>query len=156
MTTNYCTQCSAKLEINERFCSQCGERVTPVRQKPPDSRQNNRTFFTPPVVGIVLLGALLLIVGALAFMFNRPEPTPVVTLPDNHNEAGLPYPEVERIALDEAEKRYDAGEAVFVDVRDREAYEAAHVPNAISIPLGELTTRYQELPRDTEIITYCT
>ena len=155
MSDNSCTRCGARLEPDERFCRSCGAPRVPVRRQTPRSRQNTQRFFTPATIGL-LAGAILIIAGVLAFALNRPDPTPVITLPDSHDEAGVPSPEVERIALDQAEKRYDAGTAIFVDVRDQSAYEAAHIPNAISMPLGEITTRYQELPQDAEIITYCT
>ena len=155
MSDNYCTRCDARLEPDERFCRSCGAPRDPVRRQTPRPRQNARQFFTPATVGL-LIGVILFVAAALMSTLNRPEPTPVITVPDSHDEAGIPSPEVERIALDQAEKRYDAGTAIFVDVRDLAAYEAAHIPNAISMPLGEITTRYQELPQDAEIITYCT
>lgn len=95
----------------------------------------------------------------LIFYSDRaaPAPTPAAsTLPDSHDEEGVPYPEVPRIPLAEAKARYDAGTALFVDVRSQGEYETAHIRNAISLPLANLDARYQELPRDAEIITYCT
>jgi len=49
-----------------------------------------------------------------------------------------------------------AGEPlVVVDVRPVEEYRAAHLPGAVSIPLGELEQRLSELPRDRQIVAYC-
>ena len=75
---------------------------------------------------------------------------------DVHDEEGIPFPDVPRLALADAKARFDDGSALFVDVRDLDAYAAAHIPNSLSLPLGEIESRYQELPKDAEIITYCT
>ena len=44
---------------------------------------------------------------------------------------------------------------VVIDVRPSEEYAAGHLPEALSIPLGELEARLRELPADREIIAYC-
>jgi 3-mercaptopyruvate sulfurtransferase SseA len=46
-------------------------------------------------------------------------------------------------------------EVVVVDTRRLGSYEASHIPGSISIPLAEMETRYQELPKDARIILYC-
>lgn len=61
-----------------------------------------------------------------------------------------------RVSLDEAKRHYDAGTAIFVDVRAAEAYRSAHIPGALSIPLGEIEARSGELSPEARIITYCT
>jgi rhodanese-related sulfurtransferase len=45
--------------------------------------------------------------------------------------------------------------AVIVDVRERDEYLAGHVPGARLIPLGELTERAAELPRDGRLHVIC-
>jgi rhodanese-related sulfurtransferase/DNA-binding transcriptional ArsR family regulator len=59
---------------------------------------------------------------------------------------------VDREALVE---RVRAGSVTVLDVRPREEYAAGHLPNAISVPLGELKRRLAELPPDREIVAYC-
>ena len=61
-----------------------------------------------------------------------------------------------RIDIQKAKQAYDHKEAVFVDVRTIESFEANHIPGALSIPLNELSTRWMELKQDDWIITYCT
>lgn len=68
----------------------------------------------------------------------------------------IPYPEVARISADEAHIRLMQGESVVVDVRDRDSYTNMHIPGAMWIPLDEIEVRMGELPRDAEILTYCT
>jgi rhodanese-related sulfurtransferase len=45
--------------------------------------------------------------------------------------------------------------AVALDVREPNEFEAGHVAEAISIPLGQLEARVEELPRDRPIVAYC-
>jgi adenylyltransferase/sulfurtransferase len=56
----------------------------------------------------------------------------------------------------ELKKRMDAGDQPFVlDVREPNEYQINRIPGSTLIPLGELPRRYQELPRDREIVTQC-
>ena len=68
----------------------------------------------------------------------------------------IPYPEVPRLSVAEDKAHYDAGTALFVDVRSAEAFSRGHIARAISLPLSELEWRYKELPRDATIVTVCT
>ncbi len=62
--------------------------------------------------------------------------------------------EAPKIGLEEAKAEYDRGDALFVDVRSREAYDNCHIPRAISVPLMQIPQRAEELPRDRLIIFY--
>src|SRR5687767_11799800 len=56
----------------------------------------------------------------------------------------------------ELKKKIDAGETPFVlDVREPNEYQINRIAGSTLIPLGELPRRYQELPRDREIVTQC-
>ena len=61
-----------------------------------------------------------------------------------------------RVALSEAKAAFDAGEAIFLDVRTSQYYQQAHIPGALNIPLDELEARLGELQPGRWIITYCT
>lgn len=52
-------------------------------------------------------------------------------------------------------KRVRDHEVVLVDVRPDTEYRSGHIPDALSIPLGELEERISELPTDTDIVAYC-
>lgn len=71
-------------------------------------------------------------------------------------EAGASVP---FMSLEELKLRIEASEAdlVVLDVRERDAYESAHVPGARLLPRGQLELRVnQELPDPTcRIVTYC-
>ncbi len=51
---------------------------------------------------------------------------------------------------------YDAGSVVVVDVRGTDAFEAGHIPRAISVPLDEVEVRVAELQKlGKPIVLYC-
>jgi len=65
--------------------------------------------------------------------------------------------EVPRISAAELKQRLDAGEdVVIVDARSREEYLTLHIAGAISIPLADTEGRLSELPRDKDVVFYCT
>jgi rhodanese-related sulfurtransferase len=47
------------------------------------------------------------------------------------------------------------GEVLIVDVRPATEFEHGHVRGALSIPIDELPSRVEELPRDRRIVAYC-
>ena len=63
-----------------------------------------------------------------------------------------------RIEVDDAKAKLDSGEAVALDVVQQGAWEQIDgaVEGAVRIPPQEIEQRFGELPRDLEIITYCT
>ncbi|MEH7177782.1 sulfurtransferase TusA family protein [Neobacillus vireti] len=57
---------------------------------------------------------------------------------------------------DELERRLETNDKMVVlDVRENAEYAFYHIPNAISIPLGELEKRYEELSKEAEIYVVC-
>jgi rhodanese-related sulfurtransferase len=58
--------------------------------------------------------------------------------------------------VQEVSRRIAAGERLFLlDVREPFEYEEAHIAGSTLIPLGELTRRVAEIPRDTPIVAVC-
>jgi len=56
----------------------------------------------------------------------------------------------------ELKAKLDAGETPFIlDVREPNEYQINKIPGSTLIPLGELPRRYQELPKDRQIVTQC-
>ncbi|MGG4168200.1 sulfurtransferase TusA family protein [Rossellomorea vietnamensis] len=47
------------------------------------------------------------------------------------------------------------GNVIVLDVREKAEYAFNHIPGAVSIPLGELETRMNELNKDKEIYVVC-
>jgi rhodanese-related sulfurtransferase len=44
---------------------------------------------------------------------------------------------------------------VLVDVREPDEWTAGHAPGAVHIPLGQLETRYTEIPQDGRVYVIC-
>lgn len=94
-----------------------------------------------------------LIIAALAWTITQY--SPASSLQDQSPaEAQENYPDIERLSAADAKQAFDMGAAVFVDVRDLEEFEQAHIPGAISIPVYEVAIRYGELDPEDWIITY--
>jgi adenylyltransferase/sulfurtransferase len=78
----------------------------------------------------------------------HPEPQAAQTTGASVNER--------EIAPLDLKRRLDAGEKPFIlDVREPNEYQINRIPGSTLIPLGELPRRYQELPRDREIVAHC-
>jgi len=63
--------------------------------------------------------------------------------------------DVEEVPAEEVLRRAEAGDVVILDVRPTEEYAAGHIPEAVSVPVGELAARLAELPADREVVAYC-
>ena len=64
--------------------------------------------------------------------------------------------EVARITPEELRGRMDAGEELYVvDLRARVDDHSPSLPGALRLSIEELTSRSMEIPRDREIILYC-
>lgn len=94
-----------------------------------------------PLWGWALIVIAVVAVGYLLIKNLGPREPVVSNLP----------PEV---SVDEAAK-LDQKEWFFLDVREPSEWEEAHIPYATLIPLGELTARLPEIPKDINIIVVC-
>jgi rhodanese-related sulfurtransferase len=58
-----------------------------------------------------------------------------------------------------AKQIFDADGALFVDVRNREMFAEGHIPDAVSLPIGEIEARLDDfakgVPVERPIVTYC-
>jgi rhodanese-related sulfurtransferase/DNA-binding transcriptional ArsR family regulator len=61
----------------------------------------------------------------------------------------------EAVSRAELVARVRSGDAVVVDLRPADEFEAGHIAGALSIPLPELEARLAELPAEVEIVAYC-
>ena len=62
---------------------------------------------------------------------------------------------VDRVGVTEAQALVERGEAVFLDVRQSEAYSGGHIKGAVPMPEAEITSQITTLPKNKKIITYC-
>ena len=158
-TAQFCGQCGAALLPDAKFCATCGATVQPgavstasKSTATPQAKSGSRLWLAV-VAGVILVGVL-----AVAFLLNQQkQPAAAIVVQSTAPaQQDIPYPGVARVSPGEAHAAANAGQAVIVDVRDRESYDQAHIAGAISIPENELAARSGELPQDRQILTYCT
>jgi hypothetical protein len=78
-----------------------------------------------------------------------------VSLPTTTPGSIAPSDGVKRITTIELRDLLAKNAAVVVDVRPADAYRQNHIKGSISIPLEQVQSRLNELPRDKMIVTYC-
>ena len=62
---------------------------------------------------------------------------------------------VPEIQIDEAKKKFDRQDCMFVDVRDPASYRAAHVPGALHLHDGNVQEFIAGVDKEHEVIVYC-
>ena len=104
---------------------------------------------------LIIVAGLALAAAAVVWVIqtNQPENSSEVQ-PAAGDEGSIPFPEIERISVEQAFAAHKAGEAVLLDVRDFESYQSAHITGAVHIPLGELESRLGELDPKRPLIPY--
>jgi hypothetical protein len=124
-------------------------------------RKQGSSIAIPVIVGVVVVAVIIGVILSLESRQSAPSASagaltsqgnPVAPL----DTSSLPYPDVPRVTLDDAQEKLAQGQAILVDVRSKESFDKAHAAGAISIPEGEIAARVNELPRDKELILYCT
>ncbi len=124
-------------------------------------QKQGSSLVIPIIVGVVIVA---IVIGAIIALEGG-RSTPAASagdVPIAGNTAAaldtrsLPYPDVPRISLQETQEKLEQGQAILVDVRSKNSFDQAHAAGAISIPEEEVAARANELPRDKELILYCT
>lgn len=142
-----------------------GKRKRQYRGRPsktPQSRTKNPSSWVIPLVALAVVAVVVAgVVVSLNLRTSRATTDigeaglPVVTtLP--LATSSPPYPDVPRSTLQETVEGLEKGQALLLDVRSKDSYDKGHAGGAISIPEAEVTSRIDELPRDVELILYCT
>jgi len=62
---------------------------------------------------------------------------------------------LEPVTLDELQKKMKSKKVVLLDVRPEYEYNAGHIPNAVNIPIDQLSKRIKDLNKDKEYVAYC-
>lgn len=112
-------------------------------------QKQNRNFMMFIIAG----GLLLLAAAAILILANRPDENEPQAAATTAVDPVASYP---RITLEESKTAFDAGEAIFLDVRSEQEFAQAHIPGALLIPISELPERMGELDPQATYITYCT
>jgi 3-mercaptopyruvate sulfurtransferase SseA len=105
---------------------------------------------------LIPLAVILAMPGADARLQTKPAETPAPPAAAQPAPPADPLAAVPRISAADAKKALDSGKAVLVDVRALGAYQAEHAKGSKNIPVDELYARTGELPKDKQIIAYCT
>jgi hydroxyacylglutathione hydrolase len=74
---------------------------------------------------------------------------------DHWAESGRALATVPQITSGELAERVRAGDVAVLDVRGRSEWESGHLPGGENIPLGYLTDRLDEIPRDRPVVVHC-
>lgn len=109
-----------------------------------------------------IIGGIVLLAGILAFVITgtgapapaaTPTVAPTVEAAAGHGDFSnsLPAPV---ISVADAQRRWQTGQVIFVDMRSGDAYKAAHLPGALSLASPDLNQRLAALPSGWVIITY--
>ena len=126
------------------------------RRRGSANAQRGKSLLIPIVVALVvvamIVGVIISIEGGTTTSANSSQENTALPL----NTGSLPYPNVARVGVQESQAKQEQGQAILVDVRSTESFQKSHAAGAVSIPEAEVGTRMNELPRDKEIILYCT
>jgi rhodanese-related sulfurtransferase len=103
-------------------------------------KTRNRTSLL--IAGAVILIALLV----AAWQMQHAAPS------NAHLSAAEPLPR--EVSVAQAASLRDQG-VFMLDVREPSEWEEAHVPGAVLVPLGQLSSRLSEVPTNTPVVIIC-
>jgi rhodanese-related sulfurtransferase len=111
---------------------------------------------------------ILTVAAGLALLVNGLSPHGIPLIGQWNAEVGVVTADTDAAALwmdfelsspQVAKQVFDAGEALFVDVRSRDMFAAGHIPGAVSLPFGDFDTMGDAFAADISpqkpIVTYC-
>jgi rhodanese-related sulfurtransferase len=111
---------------------------------------------------------LLAVAFSLALLVNRLSPHGIPLIGQWETDLGVVTADTAEAALwmdfeisapEVAKQVFDAGSALFVDVRSQDMFDAGHIPGAVSLPLGDFDARLEQFAADVSptqpIVTYC-
>jgi rhodanese-related sulfurtransferase len=107
-------------------------------------RTTRLSLFDFIFIGIVIL--------LFATIFNLSNPNRISVLPQLYNPEEIP-----KIDINEAKKKFDQGEVIFVDARPSSFYDKSHIKGAHSLPLPSFEINYMYMSdedKDKNIIVY--
>ncbi len=109
--------------------------MTKAKKKQPSK---GRAF--PIWVGVLV--GLVILAAAGVLILGRP----------GQKAASTPMPDT--VSVSQAAELRSQG-ALILDVRQPEEWNQFHIPGATLIPLGDLSNRLSEVPKDQKVVVYC-
>ncbi|HRV90665.1 MAG TPA: rhodanese-like domain-containing protein [Anaerolineae bacterium] len=94
---------------------------------------------------------LTLIIFTLALTACAGQAGPEPAAPSNIDVANLPAD----VDVKTAAAVQDNPDVVMIDVREQWEYDEGHIPGITLIPMGEVTNRLDEIPKDKTVILTC-
>jgi len=61
---------------------------------------------------------------------------------------------MKNINAQQAKREFDNG-TEFIDVREQDEFNEIRIPGAKLIPMSEMNARWQEIPKDKDVVVYC-
>jgi len=61
---------------------------------------------------------------------------------------------IRNIDSDTAKKHYD-NNVEFLDVCEQDEFDQARIPGSTLLPMSQMNSRWQEIPKDREVVVYC-
>lgn len=130
-----------------------------------DEQRETPGWLMPAVVGLLLMlaaiVAVVLTIRPAAVEQSMPATPEAVVAAGSAESPGVVHgsvdpagPAVQVISHTEARAYFDAGQAIFIDVRSGSAYGEGHIPGALTITSRELEDRLSALPEGAVIIAY--
>lgn len=101
----------------------------------------------------LIMVVLMLTLAALSACGGAAAPVAAPATGDTAAAASLNLPEL--IDVKTANSLRGNPDVFFVDVREPDEYAAGHIAGAQLIPLGQLASRLNELPKDKTIVAVC-
>ena len=104
-------------------------------RKSKNTTSKNLPLWVYGLLAVVGIGVIVLAVSA----FSPSNPTVAFPL---------------EISVSQAFEKRSAG-AFILDVREPEEWDQVHIPGATLVPLGQLSSRLSEVPKDQEVVVVC-
>ena len=110
-----------------------------------------------PIWPLLLVGlGLVMIAGSAVWFLSNQNGGQTAGAAPTAPGVRIPFPDIERVSLEDARAAYESGSAVFVDTRGEPWFSQQHIPGAVSVPYDAVEQSAGSLNRDDWIITYCT
>ena len=86
----------------------------------------------------------------------KKENTAIESESQSLSEADNPQKDYKEISVDEAYKIYNStNDYIFIDVRSEEEYTESHIKGALGIPIIEIRSSINKIPKNKILIIYC-